>query len=238
MNSMLRNALRKNLGLRGQLEKNLLGDQGDVWEAELKKFLRKQTCWASKPKADKAKAKTAKITPPPPLVIDRTHPFDPSTFIGQGWTIWKGEASGNGLSGEEEQDKRSLIITELDASKLTKEGNFLTGLEGNESVIVGEKKLARLIVKAIQADAKIAEALYKEEGQKTLRFLYDTLGVTWMEFLGTVLRGPGGGRFALCLCRLGSGGWGWCCDWLDSGRDAGNPALGLASPLVSEAQPS
>ena len=49
MNIMLRSALRKNLGLRQQLEKNLLGDDGDVWESELKKFLRKEKCWVKNP---------------------------------------------------------------------------------------------------------------------------------------------------------------------------------------------
>ncbi|QQG42610.1 MAG: hypothetical protein HYW15_00055 [Candidatus Giovannonibacteria bacterium] len=46
MNIMLRNALRKNIGLRHQLEKNLLGNEGDIWEQELKKFLRQEPCWA------------------------------------------------------------------------------------------------------------------------------------------------------------------------------------------------
>ncbi len=46
MDSMLRSALRASIGLRQQLEKNLLGDDGDTWEAELKKFLRREPCWA------------------------------------------------------------------------------------------------------------------------------------------------------------------------------------------------
>ncbi|MEK7162238.1 MAG: hypothetical protein AAB730_00075, partial [Patescibacteria group bacterium] len=45
MNIMLRNALRKNIGLRHQLEKNLLGNDSDTWETELKKFLRQEPCW-------------------------------------------------------------------------------------------------------------------------------------------------------------------------------------------------
>ena len=52
MDSILRSALRKNVGLRHQLEKNLLGEDGDIWEAELKKFLRKEPSWVTprKPK--------------------------------------------------------------------------------------------------------------------------------------------------------------------------------------------
>lgn len=195
-------------------------------------FKRDFALWINSYEPVTSEAKLAEvktITPPLPLPIDRIHPFNPATFIGQGWSVWKGLANGDGLTGGEEQDGRSLGITELDASKLTKEGNFLTGLEGNESVVTGEKKLARLMVKAIQADAKIAEALYKEDGQKTLRFLHDTLGVTWMEFLGTVLRSPTCLRCALYLCRDDGGGWGWHHVWLGHVRGSGPPALGFAS---------
>lgn len=51
MDDMLRKALRGFLGLLKQLLTNLLGDDGETWEAELKKFLRKEPCWvgATKP---------------------------------------------------------------------------------------------------------------------------------------------------------------------------------------------
>lgn len=45
MDAMLRRALRRTVGLRHQLERNILGDDGDRWEAELKKFLRREPCW-------------------------------------------------------------------------------------------------------------------------------------------------------------------------------------------------
>ena len=47
MDAMLRKALRSYSGLRQQVDNVLLGDEGDVWEAELKKFLAKRPCWAS-----------------------------------------------------------------------------------------------------------------------------------------------------------------------------------------------
>lgn len=56
MNAMLRSALRKFRGLLHQLEVNILGDEGDTWEAELKKFLRKEPCWV---KATKTATKAA-----------------------------------------------------------------------------------------------------------------------------------------------------------------------------------
>lgn len=45
MDVMLRRALRGFLGLLKQLYVNLLGDEGEVWGNELKKFLRKEPCW-------------------------------------------------------------------------------------------------------------------------------------------------------------------------------------------------
>ncbi len=45
MDTMLRRALREYNGLRHQLDKHLLGEDGDAWVAQLKKFLRKEPCW-------------------------------------------------------------------------------------------------------------------------------------------------------------------------------------------------
>lgn len=47
MEDMLRKALRGFLGLLKQLLTNLLGDEGEIWEKELKRFLRKEPCWSS-----------------------------------------------------------------------------------------------------------------------------------------------------------------------------------------------
>ncbi len=145
------------------------------------------------------------VLKPQVLKIDRTNPFDPATFIGEGWIIWRGPKDGKGLKGDEEQDKRSLAITELDPTKLIAQ----TGLNEGESTVTGEEKRARLLLKAIQADAKIGEALYKEENQTTLKWLHKTLNVTWLEFLGTTLRYPDGDRGALYLYRSGDGSWDW-----------------------------
>lgn len=45
MDAMLRKALRKYNGLRQQVDNVLLGEDGDVWEAELRNFLAKRLCW-------------------------------------------------------------------------------------------------------------------------------------------------------------------------------------------------
>ncbi len=47
MDIMLRDALRKYNGLRAQLDRNLLGDDGEEWERQLKKFLRKEPTWVA-----------------------------------------------------------------------------------------------------------------------------------------------------------------------------------------------
>ncbi len=168
------------------------------------------------------------ITPPTgPLVLPKT--FDPAKFIGNGWTIWKGDPTGEGLEGDEEQDAASLALAEVDFRTLTQEANFLTGLEGTETVVTGEDKRDRLIVKATQADARIGQALFEEKGQTTLRWLYDTLKITWFELLGTTLRNSDGDRSALYLHRQDDGSWGWDYRWLGFGRRTDSPALSLAS---------
>jgi hypothetical protein len=168
------------------------------------------------------------VTPPTdPLVLPKT--FDPTQFISNGWTIWKGDPIGKGLQGDEEQDPRSLALMEVDFTIFTKGGNFLTGLEGSETVVTGEVKRARLIAKMIQADARIGQALFEEKGQTTLRWLYGTLKITWFELLGTTLRSSNGNRYALYLDRRDDGSWYWNCHWLGNSRYAYIPALSLAS---------
>jgi hypothetical protein len=164
------------------------------------------------------------ILGPGTLIIDRSKAFDPAKFIGSGWTIWKGPRDGYGLKGEEAQDKRSLAMTEFNLVKAI----LQTGLEEGETSITGEVKLARLLQQATQADARVAQALFEEEGQTTLRWMHKHLGVTWMEFLGTELRRSDGHRYALYLYRNGDGSWDWRYRWLDNGRDAGDRALGFA----------
>ena len=45
MDDMLRRALRNFLGLLKQLLTNLLGEDGETWTTEFKRFLRKELCW-------------------------------------------------------------------------------------------------------------------------------------------------------------------------------------------------
>ncbi len=139
------------------------------------------------------------------LTIDRVTPFNPTTFFGYGWSIWRGPADRAGRRGEKQQDGRSLALTEVDFSKILLE----TCLREGESKITGEEKLRRLKASGrILLDARIGQALYREGGQKTLRWLHDTHGITYVDFMGTELRGgPYGYRYVLCLYRGDGGSW-------------------------------
>lgn len=151
------------------------------------------------------------------LLINRTKPFDPATFIGIGWTIWRGPKDGNGLKGEEEQDARSLAMTEIDFSKAL----FTACIKEGELYITGEEKLTRhMATNHVRLDARVGQALLEECGQATLNWLYTTFNITWFELPGTVLRDSDGDRCFLCLCRSDDGRWDWNCYWLGNDRDA------------------
>ena len=45
--NMLGDALREYTGLRHQLDENLISENGPEWSEQLKRFLRKETCWAN-----------------------------------------------------------------------------------------------------------------------------------------------------------------------------------------------
>lgn len=152
------------------------------------------------------------IKGPSVLVIDRSKPFDPTRFLGNDSSIWRGPADGKGL--EEDQDPRSVALTEVDFSGIA----FDHFLKEGEQTITGEEKLVRMKADPrVRYDAGVGVALLDEKGQATLRFLHDTYGITWMEF-ATVLRDSGGDRCFLDLCRGDGGSWDWDCGWLDGGR--------------------
>jgi hypothetical protein len=94
-------------------------------------------------------------------------------------------------------------------------------LEKGESSITGVEKLSRLKQGGlIRLDAKVGQALYQQKGQSTLRFLYETRGISWMEFAGTVLVDVHEWLFFLRLRRKPVGWWHWNCYWLGNARRA------------------
>jgi hypothetical protein len=147
------------------------------------------------------------------IQIDRSKKFDPAEFIGKGWTI-------------EEEDERSLELTELDITNVRFEHMLVEG----ETWVKGETKLERLKSAGnIRLDAKIFQTLWENQHLIPERWKEKTNGnTTFVCFDGTVLRDPGGYRYILYLDWYG-GGWCWNDRWLVSKWDANGPSAVLAS---------
>lgn len=163
------------------------------------------------------------------LPIDRTTPFNPAEFIGIGWSIWRGPADGDGLSGEEDQDERSLALKEIGPAKILLE----TCLQDEKS-ITGEERILRLKgAGRIRLDAAIFQVFWKNKPLIPEHFKKKIQGnATYIFFDGTPLRSPDGGRYTLYLCFEGGrwcGRWYWRCSWLGNDRSVHNPSAVLAS---------
>lgn len=160
------------------------------------------------------------------LPIDRSQPFNPETFIGKGWSIWRGPTDGDGFSGEEEQDPRALALTELDFSRL----RLVRTLKEDENVVGGEENLRRLReIRHICLDAKAFQVLWQNRQLLPDLLKEQTNGdTTYIFFHGTTLRYPDGNRGVLCLVLLDAG-WRWGYHWLDDDWGVYGPSLVLAS---------
>lgn len=177
---------------------------------------------------------------PKSLEIDRSKPFNPMKFADpdgslncyDGYSIWRGHADGDGSEGEEEQDVRSLLVTNLDPTKLIVQNGY--GPEDDLNTLLGgEAKRTKLLLnpQTVQADAKIGETLYREKDHTTLKWIKQTFNVDWIEFLGTTIRCPTGKgkirREVLCLYEDNQGTWVADYNWLRHGRGPRRKALGI-----------
>ena len=208
MDTALRNALRKYNGLRQQLDNVLLGDDGDLWEAELRKFVAKRACWVS----------------PPILLIDRTKPFNPAEFM-------HCEAVIN------EEDQRSLAFTGIDL-ELVSFKLMLDEKDDDDKVYIGTyirggTKLERLKAtkNIICLDAKILEILYENQDLIPERWKKRTNGkTTYIYFDGTVIVLLDGERCTLGLYwDVNFSRWKWCRGPLNQDRYANDPSVVLQS---------
>ena len=151
----------------------------------------------------------ARIRATEPHILQRK-PFNLEKFFGgKGWEIVEriGQRSGSNL----------------DAGKIVPKDYLKKG----EFFVNGEERLRRIKAEFPsdpQIDGQDFLALYEEEGQLTLRWLYDTKGITWLSCWGVILRSPNGNRSVLDLCRRDDGSWRWCYNWV-----ASRPAAVLAS---------
>ena len=160
------------------------------------------------------------VDSPRVINIDRSIPFDPTTFIGSGWSI-------------EEQDERAIALTEINLTEVM----FDSTLEKGEKSIKGENKLKRLKEKTnrIRLDAGIFKTLWENQILIPEKWKEKTNGnTTFIFFDGTVLRSSSGYRCVLYLY-WSDGKWRWSCNWLEVDWSANDPSAVLASStLVSE----
>ena len=142
------------------------------------------------------------------LIIDRTKPFDPGAFIGEGWSI-------------EEQDDRSLAFTEIDLTKVRLE-HMLQPID--QGRVKGEEKLKRLKAAShVRLDAAVLKAFLINP-----HLIPDRWKGKRVYFDGTILRSPSVSRYVLCLYWDGSQ-WDWFYDGLDYYWNDSDPSAVLAS---------
>ena len=165
------------------------------------------------------------------IPIDRSKPFNPATFIGKGWSVWRGLADGYGLEGDEERDSSSTILTELDIDRV----QFVTCLKRGESMSTGEERLKRLQADDyVRLDENVFQAFWEKRESLPARFKERPNGnVQLIFFDGVVLRGPDGRRYTLYFYFSDNGSWGWNCRWLDIDRDARHSSAVLATFFIS-----
>ena len=160
-----------------------------------------------------------------------TKPFNPVEFIGKDWATWRGPIDGDGLSGEEDIDLRSLAMTEVELAKFL----FETCLLAGEKSITGEEKLRRLKEKPefVRFGGTVFYALWLDyqanKENSVLEWLYRNFKISFMDFMGQILRLPNGDRNVLYLGRDDGGEWDWDYDWLGYQWDASGPSVGCAS---------
>ena len=148
--------------------------------------------------------------------IDRSKPFDPTTFIGNGFSI-------------DEQDDKSLALTEIDLTKVM----FDTTLEKGEKTVKGENKLKRLKEKnVIRLDVGIFKELWENQHLTPEKWKENTnKNTTFLFFDGSILRNSNDDRFVLCLYWNG-GRWVWSYYWLGNDFNVSIPSAVLASSTL------
>ncbi len=145
------------------------------------------------------------------ITIDRSSTFDTAGFLGVNWSV-------------AEQDERSLVLTEIDLSKV----DFETTLEKGEGSVAGGKRLGRLKDAGhIRLDAKVFQTLLVNPHLIPTSWRKTTSGnITRICFDGTIFRDSDGHRRVLCLYWNGEV-WVRDCDFLDTGFPANCPSAVL-----------
>lgn len=141
-------------------------------------------------------------------------------ITGRGWTIIP-----------ELVDERAAGLIEIDFSKVELT-HMLTEKEiWNHEKITGEEKFKRLrMSKKILLDASVCLTLWNDYQQKkamsVLEWMFYSIGVHHLDFYGTPLRGPLGGKAVLALSRDGEK-WSPSISWFLEKNMIGNKSLTL-----------
>lgn len=128
-------------------------------------------------------------------------------LLGTGWTV----ESDNGNNPESLKD---IVLK----SYLQEDERYATG----ETI---QKRQGK--DKPLNADCFLRLWTHQEEIPKSWKEKTDG-NTTYIFFDGTVVRGPSGDRYSLCLCWDG-GQWSWYYGWLGYYRGAGSPSAVVAS---------
>ena len=144
-------------------------------------------------------------------------PFNPAEFMDSDWTI-------------DEQDERSLALTEVDLAQV----KFETCLKLGETSITGKAKLKRLKKTGhIRLDARFFMALWKNQSLIPEIWKEKTNGnATYIYFEGTVLHNSEGLRRVLGLCWV-RGQWCWFCGWHENDWNVTRPSAVLESSSLA-----
>jgi len=158
--------------------------------------------------------------------------FNPTEFIGAGWTVWKGPADGNGLEGDEDcvpepdvMDFEQIVLeTHIQEGKTSVHGEEKMRLaRAGKNQQLGGRAFLSLWKdwQKCKADGKPEESILEKlrRAKKIGNVIY---------FFGLTLRRPGGDRCVLCLY-FGGVGWDWGDDWLGGRWDSGSPSVALVS---------
>ncbi|OGZ90320.1 MAG: hypothetical protein A2599_03310 [Candidatus Staskawiczbacteria bacterium RIFOXYD1_FULL_39_28] len=169
------------------------------------------------------------------LALDKA--FNPSEFVGSGWTVWKGPADGTGLEGDEDCVAEPAVV---DFERIALETHLQ---ESDNGSVHGEEKMRRARASknrqlggrtflGLWNDWLVCKAAGKPE-DSILEHLRRAGKIgTVVYFFGLVLRDPYGRRCVLCL-GFDGGRWYWDCRWL--GRHlffSDGPSVSLASVFV------
>lgn len=137
-------------------------------------------------------------------ILKLDHAFNPAEFIGEGWTVWKGPKDGNGGNGEEEREKREDALIEVDFAKVS----FYT----QEIEVANEEENSEFMKMRglLPLGGRTAVALWFDyqtnKKNSVLEYLYRTLNITMLKFMGVVLRSKYGNRSFVRLHRVCSEG--------------------------------